>query len=85
MVLAQNCFTSYTRILIICLNGQSYKKLVWRFVKSQFSQKFMQNYDDDNKKGYILESEVRCPNQLQNVYSDCVTTWRNEDSEIHEK
>ena len=37
--------------------------------KSRFTLKFLQNYDDDSDKKYILEVDVSYPNRLQRIHS----------------
>ena len=37
---------------------------------SKFDEEFTKNYDEDNKKGYILEVDVEYPKDLHNLHSD---------------
>ena len=54
--------TSYTGMSTICRSFQGKKK-------SRFTLKFLQNYDDDSDKKYILEVDVSYPNRLQRIHS----------------
>ena len=36
----------------------------WKMKKLKFTQIFIQNYDDDSDKEYILEVDVTCPKCL---------------------
>ena len=42
----------------------------WKAKKSRFTKKFIQNYDDDSSKGYILEVDDSYPKRLQEIHSD---------------
>ena len=37
---------------------------------SRFTQKFIQNFDDDSNKGYTLEVDIYYPKPLQKIHSD---------------
>ena len=37
---------------------------------SKFDEEFTKNYDEDSKKGYILEVDVEYPKDLHNLRSD---------------
>ena len=37
---------------------------------SKFDEEFTKNYDEDSKKGYILEVDVEYPKDLHNLHSD---------------
>ena len=37
---------------------------------SEFEERFIKSYDENNDKGYILEEEVEYPNNLFNLDSD---------------
>ena len=37
---------------------------------SKFDEEFTKNYDEDSKKGYILEVDVEYPKDLRNLHSD---------------
>ena len=58
-----------------------YKQFVWignvsnvngfKWVKhlSEFNEKFIKNYDEDSKKGYILEVDINYPKDLHDLHS----------------
>ena len=37
---------------------------------SKFDENFIKNYDEDSKKGYILEVDVEYPKNLHDLHSD---------------
>ena len=37
---------------------------------SEFDERFMQNYDENNDKGYTLEVDVEYPKNLCNLHCD---------------
>lgn len=41
----------------------------WKNKKFRFTQKFIQDYDDDSGKCYILEVDVSYPKHLQKIHS----------------
>ena len=43
---------------------------MWKEKKSKFTQKFIQNYDDDNDKECFLEDDVSYHKRLQKIYSN---------------
>ena len=42
----------------------------WRNVKFRFHEKFIQEYDEDIDKGYILEVDVKYPKELHILHSN---------------
>ena len=42
----------------------------WMEQLSEFDERFIKNYDENNDKGYILEVDVEYPKNLHNLYSD---------------
>ena len=42
----------------------------WAKKLSEFDERFIKNYDEDNDKGYILEVDVDYPKNLFNLHSD---------------
>ena len=46
-------------------DGSKRKKKKFRFAK-----KFIQNFDDDNNKGYIREVDGSCPKHLRKIHNN---------------
>ena len=44
----------------------------WRIDKLSFDEEFMQDYDENNDKGYILEVDVKYVKNLRELHSDLV-------------
>ena len=42
----------------------------WRKDKFTFVEEFIQDYDEDSDKGYILEADVKYPIELHELHSD---------------
>ena len=42
----------------------------WRNEEFKFDKEFIQNYDDDSGKGYILEVDVKYKKELHELQSD---------------
>ena len=42
----------------------------WVEGTSKINEKFIKNYNENNKKGYILEVDVKYPNKLHDSHSD---------------
>ena len=42
----------------------------WIEDTSKINEKFIKNYYENSKKGYILEVDVKCPKELQHLHSD---------------
>ena len=36
----------------------------------KFNEEFIKNYDEDSDKGYILQVDVECPKNLDDLHSD---------------
>ena len=49
------------------LPGDGFK---WIKNLSEFDERFVKNYDENNNKGYILEEDVEYPKNLFNLHSD---------------
>ena len=45
----------------------------WKKKKCRFTQNFVQNYDNENNKGYILEVYVSYPKCLQKMHNDLMS------------
>ena len=37
---------------------------------SKCNESFIKNYDENNDKGYIIEADIKYPNNLHNLHSD---------------
>ena len=42
----------------------------WVKDTSKINEEFIKNYNENNKKGYILEVDVKYPEKLHNIHSD---------------
>ena len=42
----------------------------WKKNMSKFNKDFIENYDEDSDKGYILEEDVKYPKNLHDLHSD---------------
>ena len=59
----------------ICMDGKCFKKLPlngfkWKKNVSKFDEEFINNYDEDINKVYIIEVDVEYPKDLCNLYRD---------------
>ena len=42
----------------------------WKEDYDKFDEEFIKNHDEGNNKGYILEADIDCPNELHDIHSD---------------
>ena len=82
--MAQHCNLNHSILYRVCttskmatLTPNSFKSqklpvdgFNWKAKKPRFTKKFIQNYDDDSSKGYILEVDDSYSKRLQEIHSD---------------
>ena len=52
---ANSLHISYTGVSTTCIDGQYHRNCLMEKILIWFNEEFLQNYDEDGDKGYILE------------------------------
>ena len=42
----------------------------FKWVNNKINEEFINNYDENSDKGYILEVDVKCPRKLHDIHSN---------------
>ena len=75
MMQPKNRHISNTGMLAIHMDRRSHKNCLWMVSdekkdKFTFDEEFIQEYDEDNDKGYILLVDAKYAKELHKIHSD---------------